>query len=216
MRRITVPIYSILDHRAFDKALQRHYGDRRMEDLPLNSFAVSANLTNRGIHVHRSGFLWEAVRASTAIPGILPPFITKDGDVLVDGALVDNVPVDVMRNLKLGPNVVVLFQQVGDWRMTRGYAELPSRGALLRHLLLRRRTMDYPTLVSIIMRGMFLTSENIQRMSHPGDLFVTPGLAADVKLLDWSRGRELAAAAYLQMQELLAGASGLPVTQPRS
>ena len=216
MRRITVPIYSLLDHRAFDKALQRHYGERRMEDLPLNSFAVSANLTNRRIHIHRTGFLWEAVRASTAIPGILPPFITKDGDVLVDGALVDNVPVDVMRNLKLGPNVVVLFQQVGDWRMTRGYSELPSRGALLRHLLLRRRTMDYPTLVSIIMRGMFLTSENIQRMSHPGDLFVTPTMATDVKLLDWRRGREVARAAYIQMQELLATAGGSSVIQPRN
>ena len=212
MRRITVPIYSILDHRAFDKALQRHYGDRRMEDLPLNSFAVSANLTNRRMHLHRAGFLWEAVRASTSIPGILPPFITKEGDVLVDGALVDNVPVNVMRDLKLGPNVVVLFQQAGDWRVTRGYSELPSRGALLRHLLLRRRSMDYPTLVSIIMRGMFLTSENIQRMSHPGDLFVTPNMPVDVKLLDWRRGRELAAAAYLQMQELLAK-SGVNLTQ---
>jgi hypothetical protein len=63
--------------------------------------------------------------------------------------------------------------------------------------------MDYPTLVSIIMRGMFLTSENIQRMSHPGDLFVTPGLATDVRLLDWRRGREVATAAYLHMQQLL-------------
>ena len=204
MRRITVPIYSLLDHRAFDKALQRNYGERKVEDLPLNCFTVSANLTSRRMHVHRSGFLWEAVRASTAIPGILPPFITKDGDVLVDGALVDNVPVNVMRELKLGPNVVVLFRQAGDWRVTRGYAELPSRGALLRHLLLRRRTMDYPTLVSIIMRGMFLTSESIQRMSHPGDMFVTPTLPVDVKLLDWRRGRELAAIAYLQMTELLA------------
>ena len=214
LRRITVPIYSLLDHHAFDRALQRHYGDRQMEDLPLNSFAVSANLTNRRAHVHRTGLLWEAVRASTAIPGILPPFITKEGDVLVDGALVDNVPVGVMRNLKLGPNVVVLFKQIGDWRMTRGYAELPSRGALIRHLLLRRRTMDYPTLVSIIMRGMFLTSENIQRMSHPGDLFVTPGLATDVRLLDWRRGREVAATAYLQMQELLAkNGSGFSLTE---
>ena len=204
MRRITVPIYSLLDHRAFDKALQRHYGERRVEDLPLNCFTVSANLTTRRIHVHRSGFLWEAVRASTAIPGILPPFITKDGDVLVDGALVDNVPVNVMRDLKLGPNVVVLFRQAADWRVTRGYAELPSRGALLRHLFLRRRRMDYPTLVSIIMRGMFLTSESIQRMRHPGDMFVTPVLPVDVKLLDWRRGRELAGVAYLQMTELLA------------
>lgn len=203
MRRITVPIYSLLDHRAFDASLQRHYGERRLEDLPLNCFAVSANLTNRRIHVHRSGPVWEAVRASTAIPGVLPPFISPEGDVLVDGALVDNVPVDVMRKLKLGPNVVVLFKHSGEWRFTKSYAELPSRGALLRHLILRRRAVDYPTLVSIVMRGMFLTSESIQRMSAPGDLFVSPTVPTDVRLLDWRRSREIATMAYLQMREML-------------
>jgi NTE family protein len=204
MRRVTVPIYSLLDHRAFDASLQRQYGDRRMEDLPLNCFAVSANLTNRQMYVHRSGPLWEAVRASTAIPGILPPFIAQEGDVLVDGALVDNVPVDVMRKLKLGPNIVVLFQHTGDWRFTKAYAELPSRGALLRHLLLRRRSMDYPTLVSIVMRGMFLTSESIKRMSAPGDLFVSPTVPPEIRLLDWRRSREIAAIAYAEMKDLLA------------
>jgi NTE family protein len=203
MRRVTVPIYSLLDHRAFDASLRRHYGDLRMEDLPFNCFAVSANLTSRRIHIHRTGPLWEAVRASTAIPGILPPFIKQEGDVLVDGALVDNVPIDVMRKLKLGPNIVVLFKHAGDWRFTKGYAELPSRGALLRHLILGRRTMDYPSLVSIVLRGMFLTSESIQRMSAPGDLFVSPTVPADIRLLDWRRSREIAMAAYRQMKEIL-------------
>ncbi len=210
MRRVTVPIYSLLDHRAFDTSLQRHYGDRRMEDLPLNCFAVSANLTSRQMYVHRRGPLWEAVRASTAIPGILPPFIAEEGDVLVDGALVDNVPVDVMRKLKLGPNIVVLFQHSGEWRFTKGYAELPSRGALLRHLILRRRAMDYPTLVSILMRGMFLSSESIKRMSAPGDLFVSPAVPPEIRLLDWRRSREIAATAYVQMKDILSAKGEAP------
>ncbi len=204
MRRVTVPIHSLLDHRAFDASLQRQYGERRMEDLPLNCFAVSANLTNRQMHVHRRGLLWEAVRASTAIPGILPPFIKEEGDVLVDGALVDNVPVDVMRRLKLGPNIVVLFQHTGEWRFTKAYAQLPTRGALLRHLIMRRPAADYPTLVSIVLRGMFLSSESIKRMSAPGDLFVSPTVPAEIRLLDWRRSREIAAMAYVQMKDVLA------------
>ncbi len=210
MRRVTVPIHSLLDHRAFDASLQRHYGERRMEDLPLNCFAVSANLTSRQMHVHRRGLLWEAVRASTAIPGILPPFIKEEGDVLVDGALVDNVPVDVMRKLKLGPNIVVLFQHTGEWRFTKAYAQLPTRGTLLRHLIMRRRTVDYPTLVSIVLRGMFLSSESIKRMSAPGDLFVSPTVPAEIRLLDWRRSREIAAIAYLQMKDVLAARDGAP------
>ena len=208
MRRVTIPIHSILDHRAYDAALQRNYGARRIEDLPVNWFAVSASLTHNRMRIHRSGLLWEAVRASTAIPGILPPFITKEGDMLVDGALVDNVPVNVMRALKLGPNVVVLFRRPGEARVAGGYASTPSRGALLRNLIFRRRRSDYPSMLSIIMRGMFLSSDSIQRMSSPGDLFVTPGFAPDIRLLDWRRGREIAAAAHTHMCEVLTREGG--------
>ena len=208
MRRITIPIHSILDHRAYDAALQRNYGVRKIEDLPINWFAVSASLTHNQMRIHRSGLLWEAVRASTAIPGILPPFITKDGDMLVDGALVDNVPVNVMRGLKLGPNIVVLFRRPGEARIAGGYASTPSRGSLIRNLIFRRRRTDYPSMLSIIMRGMFLTSDSIQRMSSPGDLFVTPGFAPDIRLLDWRRGREIAATAHAHMCEVLTREGG--------
>lgn len=204
MRRLTIPVHSILDHRVFDASLMAHYGERQMEDLPLNCFAVSASLTTNEMRVLRRGSVWEAIRASTAIPGILPPFITHDGDLLVDGALVDNVPVDVMRSLKLGPNIVVLFQRAGDGRVSSGYADIPTRGTILRNLLLRRQ-LDYPSLVSILMRGMFLTSESIRRMSAPGDLFVTPKLSPDIRLLDWRKGPEIAAISHRHMRDVLAG-----------
>ncbi|MGH6925923.1 MAG: patatin-like phospholipase family protein, partial [Propylenella sp.] len=93
LRWLTIPVYSIIDHRRFDAELKRHYASTLIEDLPINYFAVSANLTQNDVYVHRSGLLWEAVRASSAVPGVLPPFITEGGEVLADGALVDNVPV---------------------------------------------------------------------------------------------------------------------------
>ena len=202
MRRITIPLYSILDHRRFDMALQQHYGNHAIEDLPVNYFAVSANLTCNDMQLHRRGLLWEAIRASTAIPGILPPFITREGDVLVDGALVDNVPVNVMRGLKLGPNLVVAFRRAEDWRVVGGYGQYPSRAALLRDLLLRRRRR--PSLVTVLMRGMFLTSERVQRTSRAGDCFIEPSGAAGFGILDWHRGREIAAGAYRYTSDLLA------------
>ena len=52
--------------------------------------------------------------------------------MLVDGSLVDNVPVEAMHGLKYGPNVVVAFNGGGPERFEVVYEELPSRTALLR------------------------------------------------------------------------------------
>jgi hypothetical protein len=47
-------------------------------------------------------------------------------------------------------------------------------------------------------------------MSAPGDLFVSPNIPADVRLLDWRRSREIAETAYAQMAEVLAGGAFAP------
>ncbi len=83
------------------------FGEVRIEDMPLPFFCVSTNLSRGELYVHRQGKLWEAVRASGSIPGLLPPMFTDDGSMLVDGSLIDNVPVKTMRELKAGPNVVL-------------------------------------------------------------------------------------------------------------
>jgi predicted acylesterase/phospholipase RssA len=64
-----------------------------------------------GLTEIRTGPLWEAVRASSAIPGILPPFFTSEGRMLVDGGCIDNMPFRSMHRLKTGPNVVVNVQK---------------------------------------------------------------------------------------------------------
>jgi len=76
---------------------QREYGDARIEDLRLPYFCVSANLTTGRLYEHRTGSIADALRASVAIPGVMPPVFQKDG-VLVDGAAINNLPVDVMQS----------------------------------------------------------------------------------------------------------------------
>ena len=90
--RPTVPRYALLDHKTFDRALRAEYGEVHIEDLWLPYFAVSTNLSMSEPYIHRRGKLWHAVRASESIPGILPPFFTADGDMLVDGAITEQSP----------------------------------------------------------------------------------------------------------------------------
>jgi NTE family protein len=93
----TLPLIALSAGRRVDQILAEHLTSVPIEDLPLGFFCVSASLTRAEAVIHERGPLWTAVRASLALPGIYPP-VYADGDMLIDGGAVDNLPVDVMRD----------------------------------------------------------------------------------------------------------------------
>ncbi len=189
LSRLTVPLYSVFDHTHFDAELARRYAGAALEDYPLGAFAVSTSLTSGQSVVHREGPVWEAVRASASIPGALPPFVTDTGEVLVDGGLLDNVPLDVMRSLKAGPNVAVALSAGSLWTVAHPYAKLPNRRALVRELALRRhRAGDFPRITEVVARSMTVTSDRSQiAMDLAGDLLLEPPSVPGMTILDWAR-----------------------------
>jgi NTE family protein len=203
--RFTFPRHGLIDHHEFDRQLRRHYGDLQIPDLPFNYFAVSASLTDNDIYVHREGPLWESIRASGAIPGILPPFITHDGDVLIDGAVADNVPVAVMRDMKLGPNVVVTFERAADWRAEALYSDYPTRSGLLRSMISGRKQPRPPDLVTVLAKTVFFSGTRAhERIDNDGsELFIVPEKATGGGVLRWEKGSELMQTAYRSTAELL-------------
>lgn len=210
MHRLTIPLHSLLDHRVLDELLRVNYAGTEIEDLPFNFFAVSSSLTTNDAYIHRFGPTWEAVRASAAVPGVLPPFITADGDVLVDGAMVDNVPIAVMRDLKIGPNLVVRLKRQQPWRVSARYDSFPTRRSVLRDLVFRRSKPDYPSLATVLVRGMVMTSEQrLENIPTDGDLILTPKGTDRVGFLEWQKGRQVADAAYRHMAALLTDAGGV-------
>jgi NTE family protein len=92
----TFPLVSLVSGRKVGRLLRREFGAACIEDSRLPFFCVSTNLTRGQAAVHRQGELWLWLRASVAIPGVLPPVIA-DNQVYVDGATINNLPVDVMR-----------------------------------------------------------------------------------------------------------------------
>ena len=195
MKRLTLPIYSLLDPTVFDSELRTRYGTRDIADQPINFFGVSTNLSTNGLHIHRRGPLWECVRASGSLPTILPPFIDKDGNILVDGGVLDNVPVKVMHGLKSGPNIVV---SLGDpheiWRTDVAYDDIRGRWSLLRDVIMRRkREIEFPSIVEIMSRSMVVASRRASKeMLGDQDILVNPPIIANMQILDWHLGRELA------------------------
>ncbi|QIQ85290.1 cyclic nucleotide-binding and patatin-like phospholipase domain-containing protein [Erythrobacter sp.] len=199
MKRVTLPVHSFLDARVFDEELRRRYPAGDIADLPTGFFAVSTNLSTNAVHVHRRGPLWEAVRASGSLPTILPPFVTEEGEVLVDGGVLDNVPVEIMRAAKTGPNVVVALRADAGaaWRIEARYGDVRSPGRLARDLILRRRPeRAFPSLVEIMSRSMVVASESAVRAAlDSADALLVPPIPETMQLLDWHRGREVAEAA---------------------
>ena len=92
----TLPFLALTRGKKVSRLLEREYGSVLIEDLRFPYFCVSANLTTGRLFEHRSGSVAQALRASVAIPGVMPPVFHEDG-VLVDGAAINNLPVDVMQ-----------------------------------------------------------------------------------------------------------------------
>jgi NTE family protein len=210
MKRLTLPIYSLLDPTVFDSELRTRYGTRDIADQPVNFFGVSTNLSTNGLHIHRRGPLWECVRASGSLPTILPPFIDSEGNILVDGGVLDNVPVKVMHAIKSGPNIVVSLGDPNEvWRTEVGYDDIRGRWTLLKDVLLRRkRKAEFPSIVEIMSRSMVVASRMASKeMLGERDILVNPPIIPNMQILDWHLGRELAdmAAEYVSEQVLPTG-----------
>lgn len=93
----TLPRVSLVRGRRVSERLQSGFGDADILDLPLPFCCISADLDAGTARQHRSGLLWRALRASCAIPGVMPPVVGA-GEMLVDGSVIDNFPIDALRD----------------------------------------------------------------------------------------------------------------------
>lgn len=199
MRRLTWPRYSLIDHTHFDSQLARYFGGYDIEDLWVPYFAVSSNLSRYSLNCHRSGSLWAAVRASGSIPVVLPPYYTEEGDMLVDGCLLDNVPIKAMHELKSGPNVVMSFAVPDLERFDVSYKDLPSRSEMLSRAMYpfgRQALPEAPGLMTVLMRSLMANRQDFKRHLTEDDLLIVPPVPDEMGFLDWHRHAELVDLSY--------------------
>jgi NTE family protein len=206
LRDYTLPFVSLVSGRKVSTRLYEAFGDLTIEDLPLDFFCISSNLTTGQTMVHRRGTLWRWLRASVAVPGVLPPVLNR-GEVLVDGAAMNNLPVDVMRELGRGP---VIGSDVGADRAFAATSEeidVPQPWQLLRWAKARRRC---PSIFQILWRaGMVNSTASTIAHRAQSDLILQPSLA-EVDMLDWDAFDRAIQAGYeyavKKLQELPADA----------
>ena len=184
---------------------RRTFEDRPIEALP-RPFAAVATALHTGVEVWlREGSTLDAVRASMALPVLFAP-VRREEDMLVDGGLVNPVPVSLAR--AMGADIVIAVDLNADilgrrLRAADRQTEAPASdvGSLLRRLqgnlgrLIPAHSSDEPAMPSML--NVLTSSINIMQMrithsrmaGEPPDLVVAPRLA-HLGLLDFHRARE--------------------------
>lgn len=198
--------------------LRDRIGDPSIEELPLTYAAVATDLaTGREIWL-REGNLWDAVRASIAVPGLLTP-VPLRGRWLVDGGLVNPVPVSVCRALEADVVLAVnLTGGVTGRHLSRRIATPPvpaeegsgspdgrsdaDRGFLdrLKDTFTRedwaaeifRRERSSPTVFEVLASSLDIMEDRITRSrlaGDPPDLTLAPRVL-EVELIEFHRADE--------------------------
>ena len=166
----TLPLMAIVRGDRIDQVLQEVLAEQQIEDLWLPFFCVSSNLTRRTLRVHRRGSLVTALRATTALPGIITP-VVDDGEILVDGGVLNNLPGDVMR--RFCAKVIGVDVATPSPPRYQG-KRLPSPWMVVaRRLFDPDRLRPFPSIFDIIMTAMLLGSEDHrERVSQQLDLYI--------------------------------------------
>lgn len=175
---LTAPSVALAKGDRVAQGLRAGFGDTLIEDLWLPYFCLSSNLTKGEVSVHTSGPVWRATRASVSIPGLWPPILSEGGDILVDGGVMNNLPVDVMTGFYDGGVIIAVN--------LRGTVTLPSTdlsqdgvvsgwGSVARKLNPLAKSAELPGIADILLRstetGNVLAA---RRMEQDADIVLRP------------------------------------------
>ncbi len=163
------------------ESLLAHSSDiRDFDKLPIPFRAVATDIVNGQKVVFRKGHLPQVIRASMSLPAVFAP-VEINGQLLVDGGMVDNVPVDVAREMGVDRVIVV---DIGT----------PLRG---------RKQLN--TVFDILNQSITLmtrSNSEVQLASlQPDDVLIQPSLAS-FGVTDFGHSQEIIDAGYRATQVL--------------
>lgn len=150
----TIPLVSLLRGKRIDRLAQRSFaGD--IEDLLIPYFCVSTNLSEASLTIHERGSLWRAIRASVSLPGVLPPAV-EGKHLAIDGGILNNLPIDIMRNRSVGKVIAVDLSVGKEYQFD--YAEIPGPLRILLSRMPFTRKLHVPGIVTLMMKATVMAS----------------------------------------------------------
>ena len=175
------------------ESLLAHASDiRDFDKLPIPFRAVATDIVSGEKMVFRKGHLPQVIRASMSIPAVFAP-VEVNGRLLVDGGMVDNIPLDVAREMGVDIAIVV------------------DIGTPLRN------RKQLATVIDVLNQSITLmTQRNSQEQLatlHPNDILIQPPLAG-FGVTDFGRAQEMIDAGYRATRILDARLTALRPAEP--
>jgi len=155
----TIPRRSLIRGTRVEAMLHRTFGDTAIEELPLSFMCGCAELRSGQLLMLRSGPLWERIAYSICVPVLATPRV-RGRDLLIDGSLVDNLPVGALADLGEGPIIAVDVKATFDSSEPGTSAPASAAAEPVRE---RRAPSLAETLTRVLLLGSSNTSEEARR-----------------------------------------------------
>ena len=176
--------------------LEELMGELCIEQLARQFYCVSTNLTRDELVVHERGRLSDWVGVSMSVPGIAPPFV-YNGELLVDGGLLNNLPIDVMSDYGRGPVLASDVSSKTELRVDSGEGGRPYQ------LFRSRSESGKLNMFNILYQTATMTGEKaVNRQIEYADIYLDMPVD-DIGMFDWERKDEIIYRGYHHATETL-------------
>jgi predicted acylesterase/phospholipase RssA len=164
----------------FDPMLRKYLHDWRLEQLAVPCLSVTVDLVGGKTVVRERGDAVHAILESINLPVLSVPII-RNGQALIDGGLVNNIPADVL--VSMGCNFVIAVSVTAKMEIEFSGVtpEKPTQSA------------TKPGIVSTILRSLLVQNYNLNAIGvQPADVVIEPDVTG-FDMTEFMRAKELAA-----------------------
>ena len=197
LRRKSWPRFSLYNQRTLDRLILKHFPDTDIADLPVPFYSASANLSTGEPHIHGVGNLQVAVRANWPFPGLLPPFVDEEGQMLLDGSLITPPPLQPMHKFNAGPNVVAKPFIAPFGKSPVRYRDLPALQKQFRGLPWRQEAEEpyLPSFETVLVAAQDRTDAEGDWLG-PLDMLLAAPIPAGTDVMAWAEHSRLKDLSY--------------------
>jgi predicted acylesterase/phospholipase RssA/CRP-like cAMP-binding protein len=164
----------------FDPMLRKYLHDLRLEQLPVPCFSITVDLVGGASVVRERGDAVRAVLESINLPVLSVP-IVREGQALVDGGLVNNIPADVL--VSMGCNFVIAVSVTA--KMEHAFCDITPQ--------MPTRRGKKPGVVQTLLRSLLVQNYSLNAFGvRPADVVIEPDVTG-IDMTEFMRAKELAA-----------------------
>lgn len=163
----TFPLTSVASGKRLADSIQSDMGTWDIEDFWIPYFCASTNLISGQLVIHRRGSSARAIRASVSIPGLMPP-VTGNEELLVDGGVLNNLPIGIMRDVNPDGRIIAINLSIPKaLSVSYDYGQsLSGWKQMLMRINPFSKGMNAPAIGEVIIQSMLLGS-NLRHHQNP-------------------------------------------------